>query len=220
MFTKPLIRGRGPISTLRHCVFLAPAFHMLGLGSLLAATSCGSAGAFVWADEAPATYFQAPPVLLIRPGDTLSVRVFGQEPLSERMKVRSDGLIAMPLIGSVLVAGKDTETVAKEIEQRLQPFVTAANVVVVEEESNVRVVAIGEVGHMGTIVLENNDARLLTAIAIAGGLTQFASESRIFVLRTEAHGFYRIRFQYDDIIRGVGRAASFRLRDGDQIVVE
>ncbi|HEY5958268.1 MAG TPA: hypothetical protein VIV60_17005, partial [Polyangiaceae bacterium] len=61
---------------------------------------------------------------------------------------------------------------------------------------------------------------LLDALANAGGLTEFASNSSIFVLRAQGSGFHRIRFDYEDLIRGVGRAASFRLKAGDRIVVE
>ncbi len=191
-----------------------------GLGVLLLASGCGSAGTFVWVDAAPEVYFRPAPRLLIRAGDTISVRVFGQEALSVRVKVRTDGVIAMPLIGYVPVSGKDTEAIAKEVEQRLRPFVTTPNVIATIEESNVQIAAIGEVRRNGTIILDGTDTRLFVALANAGGLTEFADESRIFVIRTDATGQYRIRFQYEDVIRGIGRAATFRLQDGDQLVVE
>ena len=192
----------------------------LVLALVVGVSGCGSVGAYVWVDEAPDALFRSAPGLFIRSGDMVSIKVFGQEPLSVRMKVRSDGVVTMPLIGNVVVAGKDTEAVAKEVAQRFQPFVTAANVVVVDEESNVHIVALGELRRTGTILLENGDTRLSTAIGNAGGLTEFASESQIFVLRSDSTGTYRIRFQYQDIIRGVGRAAIFRLHEGDQIVAE
>lgn len=190
------------------------------LALLAVSSACASSGAYVWVDEAPTEFFRPTPGLTIAPGDLISVRVFGQEPLSMRVQVRSDGMIAMPLIGDVAVASKSPGTVAKEIEARLVPFVTTPNVVVVIEESRTRVVAIGEIHHPGTLVLEAGETGLLPALANAGGLTDFASGSGIYVLRSDSKGAYRIRFQYDDIIRGVGRAAAFRLHAGDQIVVE
>ena len=202
------------VSAVRRC------FELLVVVASLATSSCGSAGAFVWIDDAPDTLFRRSPELVIGPGDMVSIKVFGQEPLSVRTAVRTDGIVVMPLIGDVLVTGKKPEVVAKEVESRLQPYVTTPNVVVVLEESHVRIVAIGEIRRPGSIVLDAGEAGLLPALANAGGLTEFASESRIFVLRTEPGGSYRIRFQYDDIVRGVGRAALFRLRSGDQLVVE
>ena len=193
---------------------------LLSILGLVVVTGCGSAGAFTWIDDAPETFFRPTPGLLIGPGDMVSIKVFGQEPLSVRTPVRSDGIVVMPLIGDVAVVGKKPEVVAREVESRLQPFVTTPNVVIVVEESHVRIVAIGEVRRPGTIVLDAGETGLLPALANAGGLTEFASESRIFVLRSEPSGIFRIRFLYEDIIRGVGRAATFRLHSGDQIVVE
>lgn len=190
------------------------------IGLAAAGGACAGAGRFIWVDEAPAVFFSPPPGLLISSGDLISIRVFGQEPLSGRSQVRADGMIALPLIGDVVVAGKSPGAVAKEIEARLVPFVNSPNVVVVIEESRTRIVAIGEIHRPGTLVLEAGETGLLPALANAGGLTDFASSSGVYVLRSDSSGTFRIRFQYDDIIRGVGRAAAFKLRNGDQIVVE
>jgi polysaccharide biosynthesis/export protein len=184
-------------------------------------TACVGPGNYVWVNDAPDMYFKPPPALTISPGDLISVRVFGQEPLSVvRTTVRMDGAIAMPLIGDIAVAGKSPTVVAREVEARLKPFVTTPNVVVVVDESRIRIVAIGEVRRTGTIVLEAGETGLLSALANAGGLTDFASHSGVYVVRPEVNGVIRIRFAYEDIIRGVGRAAIFRLRSGDQLVVE
>jgi polysaccharide export outer membrane protein len=193
---------------------------VLYTGLITLTVGCGGAGNYVWVSDAPETYFKPPPALTISPGDLISVRVFGQEPLSVRTAVRSDGAVAMPLIGDVTVAGKSPTVVAREVESRLVPFVTTPNVVVVVDESRVRIVAIGEVRRTGTIVLEAGETGLLSALANAGGLTEFASHSCVFVVRPEINGVIRIRFAYEDIIRGIGRTAAFRLRNGDQLVVE
>ena len=57
------------------------------------------------------------------------------------------------------------------------------------------------------------------AIARAGGPSDFADKSRIFVLR-QFPEFQRIRFTYDAIVRKDGGAAGFPLRTGDVIVIE
>ena len=193
---------------------------LAALLSLSTLSSCASTGTFLWVDELPTNMAQTMPGLIIAPGDLINVRVFGQDTLSVRTTVRSDGMITMALIGDVAVAGKRTGVAADEIEARLKPFVTTPNVVVNIEESRIRVVAIGEIRRPGTLVLDASDAGMLTALANAGGITEFAGYSRVFVLRTEPTGTQRIRFMYDDIIHGVGRAAAFRLRNGDQVVVE
>lgn len=182
--------------------------------------ACRGSGAYVWVNEAPDKLFEAAPTLTISPGDIISVRVFGQDPVSVKATVRPDGAIAMPLVGEIAVAGKSPSLVAKEVEAKLAPYFTAPNVVVVVEESRVRIVAIGEVNRNGTIVLDAGETGILPALANAGGLTQYASDSEIYVLRQEGNRTVRVRFHYDDIIRGVGKAGAFRLRTGDQLVVE
>jgi polysaccharide export outer membrane protein len=173
----------------------------------------------VWIDEAPEATIRSIPETLILPGDMVNVRVFGQEPMSVRAPVRSDGVIAMPLVGDVHMAGKTASVIAKEIEERLQPFINAPHVTVLVEESHTRVVVIGEVRRPGTVVLEGSMG-MLAALANAGGLTEYATEDRIFVLRSDNTGTYRIRFRYADATRNVGRAPAFKLRTGDIVVVE
>jgi hypothetical protein len=60
---------------------------------------------------------------------------------------------------------------------------------------------------------------VLAAIAAAGGLTELARRDRIFVIRHQPDPV-RIRFKWEDLQHAVGAAGAFRLRPGDQIVVE
>jgi polysaccharide biosynthesis/export protein len=181
--------------------------------------ACGAAGSYVWIDEAPEEVFRAQAATALSVGDVVGVRVFGQEPLSVRERVRADGVLVFPLIGDMIVDGRAPSDVAKEVEKRLQPFVNDPHVTVVVEETHLRVTVLGEVRRPGTVEL-NESAGLFEALAIAGGLTEFASESRVFVLRKSQFGSLRIRFEYGRIARGEGRTAMFRLHQGDQIVVD
>jgi polysaccharide export outer membrane protein len=62
-------------------------------------------------------------------------------------------------------------------------------------------------------------AGVLEALAAGGGLTEFAHRDRIFVLRRHSAPV-RIRFTFEGLSRGQGRAAAFRLESGDVVVVE
>jgi polysaccharide export outer membrane protein len=88
----------------------------------------------------------------------------------------------------------------------------------VEASQQVTVTALGEIMHIGTLNLEP-PARLIEAIAQAGGPSEFADKSRIFVLRRFPK-FQRIRFTYDNIVHNEDGAAGFPLRTGDIIVIE
>ncbi len=152
-------------------------------------------------------------------GDTISIRVYEQEPVSGSIKIRRDGRIALPLAGELLAAGKHPSQLASEIEARLKQFIVTPRVTVnVETSQPITVSALGEISHVGTITLEP-PARLIDAMALAGGPNDYATRSRVFVLR-QFPQFQRIRFDYDAILRNEGHSADFPLRTGDSIVLE
>jgi polysaccharide biosynthesis/export protein len=181
--------------------------------------SCAGTGSYLWINDVPDSELVATRLPQVSVGDVISVRVFGQEPMSVRVTVRGDGVISMPLIGPVRAVGRHPEELSRDIEKQLEPYVTSPHVLTVIEESHIRVIMAGEITRPGTLVLDG-PVDLLTAIANAGGITQYASESGIFVLRSTPAGVNRIRFHWDEVSRGVGRTARFRLRDNDQVVVE
>jgi len=62
---------------------------------------------------------------------------------------------------------------------------------------------------------------VLQALALAGGITEYADREGIFVLRQlPAKGVLRIRLGYKKLMRGTGRGAAFVLESGDAVVVE
>jgi polysaccharide biosynthesis/export protein len=105
------------------------------------------------------------------------------------------------------------------LERRLKGLVNAPSVTVsLEETKPPMVMVIGEVPRPGTFPYDPAGG-VLQALAAAGGLGPDASGDRIFVLR-QTPTPVRIRFSYDRLRRQEGRAATFRLRPGDVVVVE
>ncbi|MEO7035135.1 MAG: polysaccharide biosynthesis/export family protein [Polyangiaceae bacterium] len=188
--------------------------------SLLPAVGCGSAGAFTWYRDLPNVAWSTDAAeYVIGVGDTINIRVYEQEGLTASGKIRRDGRIALPLAGEVLAAGKHPSQLAREIEGTLKQFIVTPRVTVnIEASQPVSVTSIGEIAHVGALTLEP-PARLVEALAQAGGPGPYADKSRIFVLRPFPT-FQRIRFTYDAILRNEGGAANFPLRTGDVIVVE
>jgi len=193
------------------------AIAVLALASL---TACSSAGQFVWYHDLPKSDWSGRSnEYVIGPGDGISIRVYEQEALSMTGKVRSDGRIALPLLGEIVVAGKQPSVLARELEGRFKEFVVSPRVTVnVDTAMPVSVVMVGEIAKIGTVTLEP-PATLLQAMASAGGPNDYADRSRIFVLRRNPE-FKRIRFTYDALIHNEGGAALFALRSGDVVVVE
>jgi polysaccharide export outer membrane protein len=187
-------------------------------------SACASSQPYVWVNQLPFDRFNGPAEDRIGVDDLISIRVYAQEPMSARGHVRPDGTLSMPLLGEVPVAGKRPSELGREIEDQLKQrgFVVAPSVSVsIEESAPLRITFVGEVRRPGTIKLEG-PVNVVQGIANAGGLTEFASGSRIFVVRSGPpnNEVQRIRFRYDDLVAGEPHAVSFRLRTGDVVVVE
>lgn len=156
---------------------------------------------------------------VMQPGDLIQVRVFNQPDMSARVRVREDGKISIPFLNDVSAIGLTPNGLALQLQTRLKEFINAPIVTVsLEEPHPFSISVIGEVNKPGVYALQPG-AGVLQALAAAGGLTQYASKDRIFVVR-DAPARARIRFEFDQLTRAEGKAATFRLRVGDVVVVE
>lgn len=144
---------------------------------------------------------------LVGPLDTISVNVFGVPELSREIQVDAGGRIAMPLIGAIDAGGKTAIELARDIEGQLSGrYVRNPNVTVNLVSSVSQVVTVdGQVVEPGLYPV-TNQMTLLRAIASARGLTEFAKQDDVVILRTvngqRIAGLYNIgairRGLYDD----------------------
>lgn len=163
-----------------------------------------------------------PTEYIIAAGDSLNVRVFNQDNVSSRVRVRADGKVSLPFVNDWLAAGKTPPVLALELQTRLKDFLTNPVVTVSLEESRTLTVSvIGEVVRPSMVTLDPG-AGVLQALAAAGGLTDFAQREGIFVLRKPAPEAQplRIRFTWEALTRGENQAARFALLPQDVIVAE
>ncbi len=152
-------------------------------------------------------------------GDMVSVRVFNQESLTTRERVRPDGMISMQFLHDVLALGLTPAALAAQIQTKLKEYINAPVVTVsLEEKPPLIVPVVGEVSKQGQYSLERG-AGVLEALAAAGGLTEFAHRDRIFVLRRRPAAV-RIRATFEALSRGDQHALAFQLQPGDSVVVE
>jgi len=186
---------------------------------LLIFTACG-AGNYVWVHDLPKESAAISGEYLINTGDTVSVRVLGNEAMATRAKVRTDGRIAMPILGDIDVRGKRPSALRAELEARLREYLKEPSVTVnIDEFQPMQISVMGEVARPGTFVVDPMQASVASLLANAGGLTEFATRDRIFVIRNGPSA-QRVRFTWDTISRGDATARAFLLRPGDVIVVE
>ena len=158
---------------------------------------------------------------VIRPGDTLNVRVYNQDAMSARARVRADGKISLPFLNDVVAAGYTPVVLSAQLQTRLKDFINTPVVTIsLEEVRQHQVSVLGEVARPGVYAVDSG-AGVLQALAQGGGFTTFAKKD-IFVLRTLKANEKptRIYFTYEGLSRVEGKAASFVLRGGDVVLVE
>ncbi len=144
---------------------------------------------------------------LIGPLDTIQVDVFNVPDLSREIQVDASGRIAMPLIGTLDARGKTAAELAAAVEGALRGrYVRNPEVTVNLKSSVSQVVTIdGQVIEPGLYPV-TNQMTLLRAIASAKGLSEFAREDDVVILRTvngqKMAGLYNVgairRGAYDD----------------------
>ena len=120
---------------------------------------------------------------LLGADDEIRLLVFGQPDLSANYKLDDSGQISVPLIGAVNAEGLN----ARQLEQRLADRLSQG--FLVNPSVNVEVITyrpfyiLGEVGNSGRYDFQNN-MNVVSAVAIAGGYTEFAVTSVFKITRT------------------------------------
>lgn len=150
-------------------------------------------------------------------GDKLRIEVYKDAQLSQSLQIRPDGKITMPFLGDVEAAGRTPIELRDALTTALKEYMTnpVVTVIVVETQAPTAFV-MGEVNHPGAIPIQGT-LTVLQALALAGGLRDFADTRNIRVLRSGVAGMQTIAFNYKDALRGVGQPVY--LRPGDTVVV-
>ena len=122
---------------------------------------------------------------LIGPLDTVQVDVFNVPDLSREIQVDASGRIAMPLIGTIDARGRTAAELAKAIDEALRGrYVRNPEVTINIKNSVSQVVTVdGQVVEPGLYPV-TNEMTLMRVIASAKGLTEFARQDDVVILRT------------------------------------
>lgn len=156
---------------------------------------------------------------VIGPGDVLGVVFWREAELSGDVTVRPDGRITIPVIGEVQAAGLTPEVLQAQIGKAASKYITEPVVVVVARTINSRKIFVtGRVTAPGSHPLVA-PLTVMQAIALAGGLTEYADSKNITILRNENGASRTIKFNYKDVVKGKNLAQNVVLRPGDTIVV-
>ena len=155
----------------------------------------------------------------IGPEDVLEISVWKEEGLKKEVLVRPDGGVSFPLAGDVQAAGKTVQQIQQEITRRLKKFMTdpVVSVAVLKSVGN-KIYVIGKVNKPGEFVA-GRYVDVLQVLSMAGGLTPFAAENKIKVLRKENGEDLVFPFHYSQVKNGYNLEQNIILKGGDVVVV-
>ena len=156
----------------------------------------------------------------LNPGDVLQVSVWNEEELNREVLVRPDGGISFPLAGDIGAAGRTITQVQEAITARLDTYIPDAVVTVaVLAVNGNKIYVLGKVARPGEYVM-NSGLDVMQALAIAGGVTSFAAENKIRILRRGPSGAQQaLPFKYADVKEGNRLESNILLNSGDVVVV-
>ena len=147
--------------------------------------------------------------------DVLLLKIWREPDLSGLFTVRPDGKINLQLVGELDAANLTPVElemrIAKAYESVLKsPLVTLQ----VQRVESKRYFISGEVGRTGAFPLIR-PITILEALTMAGGIREFGNGKKIVVMR----GKTRLKFNYNDVIKGKKLEQNILLEPADHIVV-
>lgn len=156
-------------------------------------------------------------------GDTVSVHVWRNPELGQSIVVRPDGFISMPLMGDVKAEGKRPEELASEISESLGEYIRTPEVAVMvtnplSKEFRNRVRVTGQVAAPQSVAFQPG-MTVLDVVLMAGGVTDFAADSRA-VLHRKIEGEYQsFGLDLEAIFTDGDMSTNHSLQAGDVISV-
>ncbi len=196
--------------------------------AVLSTTACASQGAPQSAGQGRAAFLSAgiqpqaetAPDYRVGPQDKLNITVFQVKDLTvEKIQVDGSGRIYLPLIGSVIAAGKTTQELSTEIADRLKGQLQSPQVSVsVAEAVSQKVTVDGSVVEPGVYTM-SGPTTLLQAVAMAKGPDmKYANLNHVAIFRT-ING-QRAAAVFDLKAIRAGQAVDPVIMGNDVIVVE
>ena len=170
---------------------------------------------------APASAATADYNYVVGPGDTLNIIVWRNPELSLSVPVRPDGKLSTPLVDELVVQGKTSVEIARDVEKALSKFVRDPVVTVIVTgfvgpySEQVRVV--GEAAKPQFLPYKQK-MTLLDVIIAVGGLTDFADGNSAVIFRA-SEGDKRYTVRIKDLIKRGDISANVEMKPGDVLII-
>lgn len=148
--------------------------------------------------------------------DIIFVLVFDEPKFTGPHVIRPDGRITMPLVGDIVGGGMTPNQLSKNIAEKLGTVLKDPQVTVSVTQVNSKKYFIqGEVNHPGTFPLVV-PTTVMEAMSNTGGFHEFAKRKKIVIIRKGQ----RLKFNYDEVVKGKKLEQNIYLESGDYIIVQ
>ena len=155
---------------------------------------------------------------VIGPEDVLHIHVWREESLTQKVPVRIDGKISLPLVDDIQAAGFTPLQLKNRLTEQLKGFVDNPTVTVTVLEANsFKVYVSGEVKTPG-IHRIRSEVTLVKLITLVGGFTEWANKRKILIITKENGKEKRITANYNRIIDGDD--PDVLIKRGDMVIVK
>ena len=158
---------------------------------------------------------------ILRNGDLLEVRIYEEGEMDRTLRISSNGIICLPMIGDMELAGLTVAEAEKKVADRLRHYMNYPSVsILVKEYSNKNVYVLGQVRLPSAVPINPGRAlTLLEAIASAGGFTDVAASGRVKILRMEDGVQKSIKIDVSQITKKGNKFMDMVLQPGDVVFV-
>ena len=157
---------------------------------------------------------------ILQPGDTIELVVYREPDLNMRSKIGKDGMVQLPLLGEVKLAGLSLRSASALVRQKYNAdYVVEPQIYLnIAAYNPRRFTIIGQVGRPGTYEFAGSESLgMLEAVGMAGGFTRIADRGHVLVKRREGDAVRTIKVNAKKLSEtGIDR---FELKPGDVINV-
>ena len=151
--------------------------------------------------------------------DVLLISVWKDEQLTREVVVRPDGMFSFPLVGDIQAEDRTVDEIRTDLVKRLTKYIPNPNVsAAVTKVLSYKIYVVGRVNKPGEYLI-GHYTDVLQALSLAGGLTPFAAENDIKVIRRLKGHQQVFLFRYGDVRKGQDLEQNILLQRGDSVMV-
>ena len=156
----------------------------------------------------------------LAPGDLIEITVWKEEGLQQQqVLVAPDGNITFPFAGTIMAAGKPISALQEIIADKMSAYIAdpVINIKLLQNNGNT-IFVIGKVNKPGQFPA-NRRIDVMQALSLAGGLTVFADDNSIKILRRVGNEIKVFPFDYGYVVDGEHLEQNIILEAGDTVTV-